>query len=129
MKAYQITNTTSGAGLGVYFGESEGEAIQAMLDDSGCVDPPSPDLDAKELFVFEVNDPDWGLDDLIPAARELLVKSTPDACPNCGGTNLRVRVSNRGGQFEFRADCGDCWLQAVYWTMAGLVEALGGFDG
>ena len=42
--AFRIQNTTSGADLGVYEGETADEAIRAMLADAGCKDEPSDDL-------------------------------------------------------------------------------------
>jgi hypothetical protein len=38
MNAYQITNTTSAADLGVYTGNTETEALDACARDAGCAD-------------------------------------------------------------------------------------------
>jgi hypothetical protein len=44
MYSYKIHNKTSGQVLGIYQGNTEDEAIQAMMDDARCTDPPSDDL-------------------------------------------------------------------------------------
>jgi len=47
MTTYNIYNATSGQDLGEYDGETEDEAIRAMLADAGCTDEPSDDIVAE----------------------------------------------------------------------------------
>ena len=56
--AFRITNTTSGADLGIYCGETSDDAIAAMLADARCSDAPSSDIVATivadaDLFGME----------------------------------------------------------------------------
>ena len=55
MKTYQISNSTSGQILGTYKGETPAAALQAMLDDAGCTDPPAADLVATEVKIRTVS--------------------------------------------------------------------------
>lgn len=54
MKTYKIRNIKSGETLGNYKANSPAEAIQAMLADAGCTDPPDPDLVVEELRTRKV---------------------------------------------------------------------------
>ena len=45
--AFRITNTTSGADLGIYCGETSDDAIAAMLADARCSDAPGSDIVAS----------------------------------------------------------------------------------
>lgn len=122
---FRISNRSSGADLGTYWGVDGRAAIRAMLEAAwrGGGDP-DPDLVAEPVLLHDAQSADWGLDDLVPAAQELAARATPRHCPNCGADGLKVRVRNQGGDLEFRADCDGCGLRAVYWTLAGLVGAL-----
>ena len=56
--AFRITNTTSGADLGIYCGETSADAIAAMLADARCSDAPGSDIVASivsdaDLFGME----------------------------------------------------------------------------
>ena len=56
--AFRITNTTSGADLGIYCGETSDDAIAAMLADARCSDAPGSDIVASivsdaDLFGME----------------------------------------------------------------------------
>ena len=46
MNAYEIYNTASSESLGIYHGNTEEEAIRAMMKDAGCDDEPGDDLKA-----------------------------------------------------------------------------------
>ena len=46
MPFYRVTNTASGAPLGIYEGATEDAAILAMLRDGGLDEAPDPDLEA-----------------------------------------------------------------------------------
>jgi hypothetical protein len=47
MNSFRIENTVSGLDMGIYEGETEDSAIQAMLNDANASDDPSDDLVAK----------------------------------------------------------------------------------